>query len=96
MTEASLRAHGKSDWEVMMVATSTLCQGRGLGSKLLNAALDLVRQEQRGSKAVVGLTTQKLRNVKFYQKAGFSLTGEHDMFKDTSDSIHSWIMKLEV
>jgi ribosomal protein S18 acetylase RimI-like enzyme len=96
LTKASEMAHGKSDWEIMMVAVSTQRQGRGLGSQLIKAALDRIRQEQRGAKTVVGLTTQKARNVKFYQKVGFSVSGENDMFKDTSDSIHTWIMKLEL
>ena len=96
LAKASEMAHGKCDWEIMMMAVSTIRQGRGLGSRLLNAALDRIRQEQRGAKAVVGLTTQKDQNVKFYQKAGFSVSGENDMFKGTSDGIHSWIMKLEL
>ena len=97
LTKASEMAHGKSDWEIMMVAVSTQRQGRGLGSQLIKAALDRIRQEQRGAKTVVvGLTTQKALNVKFYQKVGFSVSGENDMFKDTSDSIHTWIMKLEL
>ncbi len=86
----------KSDWKIMMVAVSTQRQGRGLGAQLLNAALDRIRQEQRGAKAVVGLATQSHLNVKFYQKVGFSVSGENDMFEGTSDGIHSWIMKFEL
>jgi ribosomal protein S18 acetylase RimI-like enzyme len=96
LTKASRMAHGTSDWEIMMVATSPLRQGRGIGSQLLTAALDRIRLEQRGAKALVGLTTQKDRNVKFYKKAGFTVSGENDMFKGTPDGFHTWIMKLEL
>lgn len=96
MANASYNAHGKTDWEIMMVATSPPHQGRGLGSQVLKAALDRIRLAQRGDKTAVGLTTQLEKNVRLYTKLGFAVTAEHDLFAGTPVGFHTWIMQQDL
>ncbi len=64
------------------------CQGRGIGSKALQAIL----QESHNGKNI-HLETQEERNVLFYQRLGWQISQEQDYCQeDTSFQFHSWHM----
>mmetsp|Transcript_8491 Transcript_8491/g.11193 ORF Transcript_8491/g.11193 Transcript_8491/m.11193 type:complete len:255 (-) Transcript_8491:247-1011(-) len=62
-------------------------QGQGWGSRALKETLE---NETR----MVRLATQEERNVRFYQRLGFEIAGERDMFgdDDPDHKYHSWFL----
>jgi ribosomal protein S18 acetylase RimI-like enzyme len=62
-------------------------QGQGWGSRALKETLE---SETR----MVRLATQEERNVRFYQRLGFEIAGERDMFgdDDPDHKYHSWFL----
>jgi ribosomal protein S18 acetylase RimI-like enzyme len=91
MTSLSHQAHGTTDLELMMVATDKNHRGRGYGSRLLQAAIEKARSLNARS---IGLSTQTESNVRFYTKAGFVVTSEHDLLAGTKDQFRTWSMQL--
>lgn len=61
-------------WHVHAVAVSPDHQGRGIGQAMLRTALDALTTLVRERPAQVVLSTQRERNLPFYQAQGFVLT----------------------
>jgi predicted N-acetyltransferase YhbS len=66
--------------EVKNMAVSEARQGRGVGRRLMQAALELARGEQR-STLVVATAAADIGNLRFYQRLGFRMRSiERDAF----------------
>jgi ribosomal protein S18 acetylase RimI-like enzyme len=87
-TRVSREYNGDCDVEVMMVATRVGEQGKGFGQRLMRDAL----QQLPCSVKTIGLGTQLQKNVKFYEKFGFEITGEHQYASCGGKT--GWTMKL--
>jgi GNAT superfamily N-acetyltransferase len=83
---------GETDHEFVMLQRMVVlpqCQGKGVGNRALRAILSL--NEENGSN--VHLDTQEERNVRFYERLGWRVTGDHDLFEDDDEyKFHSWQM----
>jgi len=63
------------------------CQGQGLGTKALKAALE------ESTNVEVRLSTQEERNVTFYKGLGFEVAGEQKFYENDEEfKFHSWYM----
>merc|ERR1712151_1303772 len=61
-------------------------QGQGVGTRCLNSVLE-------GITCKVHLMTNESRNVQFYQRLGFQVLGEKDVFQNEKEySFHCWCM----
>jgi GNAT superfamily N-acetyltransferase len=87
-------ARGERHWLVHMMAVDPACQGRGLGSQLLQFVLEAtVDARSRGAKPLAILTTHKERNVVFYERAGFDVDGVQSMSLMGEASYSVWSMR---
>ncbi len=59
-------------WYLSLLATDPDAQGRGLGSAMLHPVLDRCDNHSVGTY----LETSKVRNIEFYTRRGFHVTGE--------------------
>jgi ribosomal protein S18 acetylase RimI-like enzyme len=67
--------------EVTNMAVRPEWQGRGIGSRLLRAALGLVRRERPRATMLVATATADVGNLRFYQRQGFRMQSvERDAF----------------
>lgn len=73
--------------QLQMVAVAPGAQGEGVGSELVSALLE--SWDRRGGGRVV-LSTQRARNLAFYQRRGFVLTKESDQ-----DGYTSWALRRD-
>jgi ribosomal protein S18 acetylase RimI-like enzyme len=73
-------ANGPDEAELRAVAVAAPEQGRGLGTRMIDAVLDVLRA--RGvRRVVVGTASSGVRQLAFYQRCGFRLTHvERDFF----------------
>jgi ribosomal protein S18 acetylase RimI-like enzyme len=71
---------GTGDVELKAVAVEAIRQGRGVGTRMIRAVLDDLRQ--RGvRRALVGTSNAAIGQLAYYQKAGFRLLSiERDFF----------------
>lgn len=76
---------GKRLWYVEVIAVNPACQGRGLGSKMMEAVLRWIQDEP------VFLECTDKSNVGFYEKFGFRVVDEAEL-RDGDDVTKSWIM----
>lgn len=84
---------GTKPHELVMMAVSPHCQGRGVGSELLRTLLERHGIE---SGAAIALTTQRQRNLSFYRAAGFQLKREEEITFPAGDprkGFVSWSME---
>jgi GNAT superfamily N-acetyltransferase len=72
-------------WQVQRMVVAPRCQGRGLGSACLSAALR--RRVPTGG--LVSLSTNEERNVTFYRRLGFALVLEQ-VAPPSFDSVRNW------
>jgi GNAT superfamily N-acetyltransferase len=69
--------------EIKNMAVEAAHRGRGIGRKLIQAAIDLSRGRGRSS-LIVATAAADIQNLRFYQLAGFRMSGvQRDAF--TSD-----------
>ena len=69
-------------------------QGRGLGAKLMQHAIDFARE--KGYRSLwLGVWKENPKAIAFYRKMGFQVTGEH-IFLLGSDPQEDWIMSLDL
>ncbi|HEY3692900.1 MAG TPA: GNAT family N-acetyltransferase [Pseudonocardiaceae bacterium] len=67
-------------FEIKNMAVREDCQGRGVGARLVRAAVDLVEAEA-GSVLVVATAAADIGNLRFYQRQGFRMRAiERDAF----------------
>lgn len=96
-TAQSHMYNGVCDAEIMMVATLPSEQKRGFGKRLmdyvLNEAVHILTPSCAAKSIVIGLGTQLQRNINFYEKFGFKLTGSHTYFESSEDEIVNFVMK---
>jgi ribosomal protein S18 acetylase RimI-like enzyme len=73
-------AVGKGASEIKNMAVDSAYRGRGVGRKLIRAAIDRTRDERR-STLVVATAAADVGNLRFYQRAGFRFRSvERDAF----------------
>jgi GNAT superfamily N-acetyltransferase len=66
--------------EIKNMAVEAAHRGRGIGSALIQAAIELTRERGR-STLIVATAAADVGNLRFYQRAGFRMrTVEHDAF----------------
>lgn len=84
----------KAYWHVHAVAVSPDHQGSGIGQAMLRTALEALRALTRERPAPVVLSTQRERNLPFYQAQGFVLT-HHTTLGQTrgAPGYTSWFMQ---
>jgi ribosomal protein S18 acetylase RimI-like enzyme len=75
-------SRSRPHWHVHMMVVAPALQGRGVGSKLLAAALDRAIGARAREGHEVVLTTHKPRNVAFYRRLGFETIDERDITVD--------------
>ena len=72
---------GEGVVEVKNMAVRPQWQGRGLGARLIAAAVELVTAERRESTMVVATAAADVGNLRFYQRQGFRMRSvERDAF----------------
>ncbi len=87
-------ARGERHWLVHMMAVDPACQGRGVGSHLLQFVLDAtVDAGTVGAQPPALLTTHKERNVVFYERAGFEVDDVEDVSLMGNASYSVWRMR---
>lgn len=69
-------------------------QGRGLGAKLIDFALELAREMGKRS-AWLGVWEKNTAAIGFYQKMGFEIAGTH-VFRMGEDAQSDYIMRKEL
>jgi GNAT superfamily N-acetyltransferase len=80
-------------WHVHAVAVVPDHQGRGIGQAMLRVALEALRALTRERPAPVVLSTQRERNLAFYQAQGFVLTHQATLGQARGGSGYtSWFM----
>jgi ribosomal protein S18 acetylase RimI-like enzyme len=83
-------ARGRPHWYVHMMAVRPDQQGRGLGSRLLERLL--AETADRATPTQTVLTTNLVRNVAFYQRAGFEVVGERALEPPNGAPYTVWSM----
>jgi GNAT superfamily N-acetyltransferase len=83
-------AQAAPHWYVHMMAVRPDVQGRGLGSRLLERIFS--QTADRGARLSTVLTTHMPRNLVFYRRAGFELTGERTLQPPNGAPYTVWSM----
>lgn len=83
-------AGGRSHWFLHMMAVDPDRQGRGLGSKILDAVLPTTPGRSRNVDTV--LTTHLRRNLPFYERVGFRNSWERRLEPPDADPFTVWGM----
>lgn len=87
---------GTRYYHVHAVAVAPDFQGKGVGSQLVAAALEECERLRARDAAPVVLSTQRERNLRLYQRAGFVLEQEHQMgVRWGSRGFRTWFMVRE-
>ncbi len=60
-------------FEIKSLAVGEQCQGQGIGTRLIEAAIALVRA-QHGHRVIVATATADIDNLRFYQRRGFRMS----------------------
>ncbi len=76
-----------ASWQVQRMAVAPRCQGKGLGSACLTAALET--RVPKGERIV--LSTNLDRNVVFYKRLGFALVADQTA-PPSAGSVRSWTL----
>jgi GNAT superfamily N-acetyltransferase len=84
-------------WHVHAVAVAPEHQGRGIGQAMLRTALEALRALTREQPAPVVLSTQRERNLAFYQAQGFVLSHQTTLGQMRGGAGYtSWFMQHPV
>ncbi|MFT3922979.1 MAG: GNAT family N-acetyltransferase [Myxococcales bacterium] len=81
-------------WHVHAVAVAPEAQHQGVGTRLLRHVLKELAQQLRVTPGPVVLSTQRERNLPFYRRLGFELTGAQQMGVHGGQVGHtSWFLR---
>lgn len=86
-----LALKGQESWYLNNMVVAENYRGQGIGKKLLQSQLSDVVDPSR---QLASLTTQKFRNVQFYQSLGF-VVADSTPVVDGENSFKNWIMIRE-
>lgn len=63
-----------STWEIMNISVDHDCRGKGIGAKLIRDA-EASAKKSGGTTMVVGTGNSSIRQLGFYQRCGYRITG---------------------
>jgi GNAT superfamily N-acetyltransferase len=76
-------------WFLNNMVVRAKLRGKGIGSRILTEQLRYVTEREPGF--AIGLATQKIENVRFYQRLGFETISE-EFIGVGAAAFHNWIM----
>lgn len=81
-------------WHVHAVAVAPQAQGRGVGTRLVRHVMKELEAQLRATPGPVVLSTQRERNLPFYRRLGFELTGSKQMGTQGGQAgYQSWFLR---
>ncbi len=88
---------GESDHKIAHIVgvfVTEKARGKGIGSKLLGAVLDKIKQDRSIKTVQLSVNKEQISAVKLYEKFGFQITGEESQKMGDGNDHTGYLMEL--